>query len=153
MKICVVAGARPNFMKVAPLLAELRRFPDQFDVVLVHTGQHYDYQMSDIFFDELEPAAEALFVVEEHHRDAVGGRAVRPVEVAWIGAMLTALIHQGHLGHHLPRFAQEANLSFGYRGGGEIDDDRVGWPRRRECDRVGAQPSFAAAEGRDPVPF
>ncbi len=62
MKICVVAGARPNFMKVAPLLAELRRFPDQFDVVLVHTGQHYDYQMSDIFFDELELAAPDRFL-------------------------------------------------------------------------------------------
>jgi UDP-N-acetylglucosamine 2-epimerase (non-hydrolysing) len=54
MKIVVVAGARPNFMKVAPILAELRRFPDEFAPLLVHTGQHYDYRMSDIFFKELE---------------------------------------------------------------------------------------------------
>ncbi len=48
MKIVVVAAARPNFMKVAPLL---RAF--SCDVVLVHTGQHYDYNMSASFFSEL----------------------------------------------------------------------------------------------------
>ncbi len=53
MKIVVVAGARPNFMKVAPVLAELRRDPGEFEPLLVHTGQHYDYQMSDVFFAEL----------------------------------------------------------------------------------------------------
>lgn len=49
--ILLVAGARPNFMKVAPVLAELdrRRVPVQ----LVHTGQHDDPAMSDVFFDEL----------------------------------------------------------------------------------------------------
>jgi UDP-N-acetylglucosamine 2-epimerase (non-hydrolysing) len=54
IKIAVVAGARPNFMKVAPLLAQLDRFPAEFAAILVHTGQHYDYEMSQIFFDELE---------------------------------------------------------------------------------------------------
>ena len=54
LKIVVVAGTRPNFMKVAPILAELRRFPGDFTPLLVHTGQHYDYRMSDIFFEELE---------------------------------------------------------------------------------------------------
>lgn len=51
MKVLLVAGARPNFMKVAPLLAELRRCGHR--VTLVHTGQHYDPQMSDAFFDDL----------------------------------------------------------------------------------------------------
>jgi UDP-N-acetylglucosamine 2-epimerase (non-hydrolysing) len=54
IKIIVVAGSRPNFMKVAPLLAELRQYPAEFTPLLVHTGQHYDYQMSDVFFEELE---------------------------------------------------------------------------------------------------
>ena len=54
MKIIVVAGARPNFMKVAPILAELRRFPREFSPFLVHTGQHYDYRLSEVFFQELE---------------------------------------------------------------------------------------------------
>lgn len=50
--IAVIAGARPNFMKVAPLLAELnhRNIPAQ----LVHTGQHYDKNMSAVFFKELD---------------------------------------------------------------------------------------------------
>jgi UDP-N-acetylglucosamine 2-epimerase (non-hydrolysing) len=50
--ICVV-GARPNFMKVAPLLALLRR-DGQFSSVLVHTGQHYDDKLSGHFFRDLD---------------------------------------------------------------------------------------------------
>ncbi|MFH1008177.1 MAG: UDP-N-acetylglucosamine 2-epimerase (non-hydrolyzing) [Candidatus Latescibacterota bacterium] len=52
-KIVLVVGARPNFMKIAPILEELRRHPEQFDPCLVHTGQHYDEKMSRIFFEEL----------------------------------------------------------------------------------------------------
>ena len=52
IKIVVVAGARPNFMKVAPLLQAMRRY-SQLEVSLVHTGQHYDFELSKIFFDEL----------------------------------------------------------------------------------------------------
>ncbi|MFO7751171.1 MAG: UDP-N-acetylglucosamine 2-epimerase (non-hydrolyzing) [Desulfobacteraceae bacterium] len=52
MKIFLVAGARPNFMKIAPIARELAR--DRiFDTRIVHTGQHYDRNMSDVFFDEL----------------------------------------------------------------------------------------------------
>ena len=50
MKIASVVGARPNFIKLAPVSKELRK---EFDEVLVHTGQHYDYEMNKIFFDEL----------------------------------------------------------------------------------------------------
>lgn len=52
MKIVAVAGARPNFMKIAPLMHELRRRPT-VESVLVHTGQHYDERMSRLFFEEL----------------------------------------------------------------------------------------------------
>jgi UDP-N-acetylglucosamine 2-epimerase (non-hydrolysing) len=52
MKIVAVAGARPNFMKVAPLMWEVQRRQDM-DAVLVHTGQHYDHKMSELFFEEL----------------------------------------------------------------------------------------------------
>jgi UDP-N-acetylglucosamine 2-epimerase (non-hydrolysing) len=52
MKILHVVGARPNFMKVAPILAEVRRRPG-IRQVLVHTGQHYDEKMSDVFFQDL----------------------------------------------------------------------------------------------------
>lgn len=51
-KILLVAGARPNFMKVAPILRELRR-REPSCAELVHTGQHYDAAMSAVFFEEL----------------------------------------------------------------------------------------------------
>ena len=52
--IMLVAGARPNFMKVAPLIWELRKYPERFQIQLIHTGQHYDAEMSDVFFQDLE---------------------------------------------------------------------------------------------------
>src|SRR4051812_14900517 len=52
-KIVSVVGARPNIMKVAPVHARLAERADEFDSVLVHTGQHYDDSMSAIFLDEL----------------------------------------------------------------------------------------------------
>ena len=52
VKVLHVVGARPNFMKVAPVLAQLRK-RGQVRQVLVHTGQHYDAKMSDVFFQDL----------------------------------------------------------------------------------------------------
>ena len=49
--IITVVGARPNFMKVAPLL-RLLDCNINFNSLLVHTGQHYDHKMSDVFFNE-----------------------------------------------------------------------------------------------------
>ena len=49
--VMIVAGARPNFMKIAPIVAELDKM--QVKNTLVHTGQHYDQAMSDSFFEEL----------------------------------------------------------------------------------------------------
>ena len=52
-RVTVIAGARPNFMKVAPIIHEARRWPD-LTTQLVHTGQHYDSQMSAQFFKDLD---------------------------------------------------------------------------------------------------
>lgn len=52
LKILNVVGARPNFMKIAPLYEEMLRYPG-IDALIVHTGQHYDKQMSELFFDNL----------------------------------------------------------------------------------------------------
>lgn len=52
MKILVICGARPNFMKIAPIMWEIRR-RGGIDSYLVHTGQHYDAKMSDLFFEQL----------------------------------------------------------------------------------------------------
>ncbi len=54
IKVLHVAGARPNFMKVAPIIHEMNGYPEVFEQVLVHTGQHYDHCMSDTFFRQLE---------------------------------------------------------------------------------------------------
>ena len=59
MKVLNVVGARPNFMKIAPLLREMRRHRE-LDPILVHTGQHYDEEMSDVFFSDLEIPAPDL---------------------------------------------------------------------------------------------
>lgn len=53
VKILNVVGARPNFMKIAPIVEALQRRPGAFDQRLVHTGQHYDERMSLTFFREL----------------------------------------------------------------------------------------------------
>ena len=51
MLICNVVGARPNFMKMAPVIKEQCRLG--LNNICVHTGQHYDQKMSKVFFDEL----------------------------------------------------------------------------------------------------
>ena len=51
MKIFHVIGARPNFMKAAPVIRALSAYP--VEQIVVHTGQHYDFNMSDIFFQQL----------------------------------------------------------------------------------------------------
>jgi UDP-N-acetylglucosamine 2-epimerase (non-hydrolysing) len=63
LRALVVAGARPNFMKVAPILRGLEK--GGHEGVLVHTGQHYDVRMSDTFFRELG-------LPEPHHHLGVG---------------------------------------------------------------------------------
>src|SRR4030065_190857 len=58
MKILSVVGARPNFMKIAPLVASIREHNSKnpgkpLEHILVHTGQHYDIRLSGSFFEEL----------------------------------------------------------------------------------------------------
>jgi UDP-N-acetylglucosamine 2-epimerase (non-hydrolysing) len=52
-RIDLVVGARPNFMKAAPVLAALRAQRPEWDIRLIHTGQHYDERLSDLFFRQL----------------------------------------------------------------------------------------------------
>lgn len=51
MKVATVVGARPQFIKMAPVSRELKKY---FDEVVIHTGQHYDYEMNRIFFEQLD---------------------------------------------------------------------------------------------------
>ncbi len=54
LKVINVVGARPNFMKVAPIVEEMKRREQEFASLVVHTGQHYDAGMSDAFFRDLK---------------------------------------------------------------------------------------------------
>lgn len=59
MKIILVSGARPNFIKIAPLIQAIKKYNisasgKSIESILVHTGQHYDYQMSQVFFKDLD---------------------------------------------------------------------------------------------------
>jgi len=75
LKLMLVAGARPNFMKVAPLMWEIQK-RDDVDAFLVHTGQHYDVRMSERFFEELNiPTPDANLEVGS------GSHAVQTAEV------------------------------------------------------------------------
>ena len=64
VRLAMIAGARPNFMKIAPLIAAFAGDPD-FEIILIHTGQHYDQNMSESFFRDLRIPA-------PHHRLEVG---------------------------------------------------------------------------------
>lgn len=65
--IHLVGGARPNFMKLAPIVRALQARSDRFEFRVVHTGQHYDRDMSDVFFEELG------IPNPDHYLDAGGG--------------------------------------------------------------------------------
>ena len=54
IKIVNVVGARPNFMKIAPLMRAYKQYNDSINPILVHTGQHYDKTMSKTFFEQLD---------------------------------------------------------------------------------------------------
>lgn len=83
IKITLVVGARPNFMKIAPLMHAIRKHNKSqksggtcFDTLLVHTGQHYDVQMSDTFFKDLNiPAPDVNLEIGS------GSHAVQTAEI------------------------------------------------------------------------
>ncbi|MGB6241441.1 MAG: UDP-N-acetylglucosamine 2-epimerase (non-hydrolyzing) [Castellaniella sp.] len=65
--VCLVAGARPNFMKIAPIIRALEEASDFFNYYLIHTGQHYDQEMSEVFFKQLD------IPNPDYHLNAGGG--------------------------------------------------------------------------------
>jgi len=81
--IHLIAAARPNFMKVAPLYHALKAAPD-FDVKIIHTGQHYDANMSDVFFEDLGlPRPDYhLEVGSGSHAEQTGNVMIKYEEVA-----------------------------------------------------------------------
>ena len=54
VKIITIVGARPQFVKAAALSRKFKQYGGIFNEVIVHTGQHFDKNMSDVFFDEMD---------------------------------------------------------------------------------------------------
>jgi UDP-N-acetylglucosamine 2-epimerase (non-hydrolysing) len=61
-KIISVVGARPNFMKLAPIVFELQKYRKIFTHKIVHTGQHYDFNLSKVFFKDLDLPKPDIFL-------------------------------------------------------------------------------------------
>lgn len=82
MKLTIVAGARPNFMKIAPIIHALQKAQEKGSDIsfrLVHTGQHYDKKMSGDFFEQLE-------ILEPHaNLEAGGGSQAEQTAAIMIG--------------------------------------------------------------------
>ena len=72
-KIGVILGARPNFVKAAPFFNEAKKY-QEFDFTIIHTGQHFDDNMSKIFFDEMRiPKPNVIMDIKgENHTEKIG---------------------------------------------------------------------------------
>ncbi|MDH1560794.1 UDP-N-acetylglucosamine 2-epimerase (non-hydrolyzing) [Pseudomonas chengduensis] len=80
-KIVTIVGARPQFIKAAAISREILKHPGVLEEVMVHTGQHYDPNMSQVFFDELEiPAPRYNLEVSGGSHGAMTGRMLEGIE-------------------------------------------------------------------------
>lgn len=80
MKIVTIVGARPQFIKAAALSREIKKHKD-IQEIIVHTGQHYDYGMSEIFFQELEiPKPKYNLGINQLSHGAMTGRMLEKIE-------------------------------------------------------------------------
>jgi len=85
MRIVTIVGARPQFIKAAPVSRALRA-QGEVREILVHTGQHYDYELSQVFFDELEiPAPDYNLGVGSASHGAQTARMLEAIEQCLIG--------------------------------------------------------------------
>ena len=93
MKVLTIVGARPQFIKAAAVSTVLRRSHDE---VLLHTGQHYDYEMSGIFFDGLDlPAPDLNLEVGSGSHGHQTGAMLKGIEDALLSVRPDALLIYG----------------------------------------------------------
>ena len=93
MRFVTIVGARPQFIKAAPLSVELRK---QHEELLVHTGQHYDDNMSEVFFRELGiPTPDRHLGVGSGPHGQQTGRMLEQVEAVLLEAKPNAVIVYG----------------------------------------------------------
>ena len=122
MKIVTVVGARPQFIKAAVVSRVLRNSSDE---VLVHTGQHYDYNMSDIFFEELKiPKPDYNLGISGGSHGAMTGKMLSAIEEVLISEKPDKLLVYGDTNStmaaalaavklHIPVYHVEAGNRFG----------------------------------------
>ena len=80
-KLLFIAGARPNFMKIAPIIRAIKRREGDLRYQLAHTGQHYDANMSDVFFDEMEiPKPHYNLEINSLSHGAMTGKMLEKIE-------------------------------------------------------------------------
>ena len=112
MKLDIIAGARPNFMKIAPIIAALEKVSDKIQYRLIHTGQHYDKKMSGSFFEQLG--------IPEPHVNLEVGSGTQAEQTARIMERYEALL--------LDRYTKdEAPFSFRRGAGGEVFSGMSDW--------------------------
>ena len=80
MKIVTIVGARPQFIKAAAVSREIRKYPDLTEVI-VHTGQHFDHNMSEIFFEEMDISRpDYNLSINSMSHGAMTGRMIEEIE-------------------------------------------------------------------------
>jgi len=148
MRIAYVVGARPNFVKMAPVIAQLRRRMPDGRHTLIHTGQQYDRLMSDVFLEELGvPAPDHMLGV---------GSASHAVQTARVMERIEPVLEEevdrivaDELSEHLFLHCDEAieNLRRGHRRRAPAfrrqHDDRLA--RSRNANSTGESPRHRRA--------
>lgn len=86
MKVITIIGARPQFIKAAAVSREIRKYPEITEII-VHTGQHFDHNMSEVFFDEMDiPRPDYNLAINSLSHGAMTGRMIEEIEKILINA-------------------------------------------------------------------
>jgi UDP-N-acetylglucosamine 2-epimerase (non-hydrolysing) len=112
LRVLAVAGCRPNFVKLAPLLAEISRRPG-IEASFVHTGQHYDADLSDVFLRELEiPEPDVWLGVGSGSHAAQTARALEGIERVLLELEPDVVLVPGDVNSTLAAALAAAKLGF-----------------------------------------
>ena len=110
MRVANVVGARPNFMKMAPVIAEMRR--RGLSQELIHTGQHYDANVSEVFFRELGlPEPDVYLGIGSDSQARQTARIMMALEEVWLERLPTLVVVAGDVNSTLAAALVAAKLS------------------------------------------